>query len=89
MDTSRESGWNKKAAAYNDTGRLVRPRHTLTKKRKRKRKILRKEKRRFFELKGRSLVSSFVGGGAGPSCSSVYWKNVMGSYNFRKYENGK
>ena len=89
MDTSRESGWNKKAAAYSDTGRLVRPRHTLTKKRKRKRKILRKEKRRFFELKGRSLVSSFVGGGAGPSCSSVYWKNVMGSYNFRKYENGK
>ena len=89
MDTSRESGWNRKAAAYNDAARLVRLRHTLTKKRKRKRKILRKEKRRFFELKGRSLVSSFVGGGAGPSCSSVYWKNVMGSYNFRKYENGK
>ena len=36
LDTSRESGWNRKAAAYNDTGRLVRLRHTLTKKRKEK-----------------------------------------------------
>ena len=54
-----------------------------------KKKEKEKEKKRFFELKGRSLVSSFVGGEAGPSCSSVYWKNVMGSYNFRKYENGK
>ena len=54
-----------------------------------KKKDKEKEKKRFFELKGRSLVSSFVGGGAGPSCSSVYWKNVMGSYNFRNYENGK
>merc|ERR1712182_156351 len=74
LDTSRESGWNKEAAGYNDTGRLVRPRHTLMKKRKRKRKILRKEKRRFFELKGRSLVSSFVGGGADPSCSKKHYK---------------
>ena len=36
MDTSRESGWNRKAAAYNDAARLVRLRHTLTKKRKEK-----------------------------------------------------
>ena len=63
--------------------------HTYEKAEEKKKKDKEKEKKRFFELKGRSLVSSFVGGGAGPSCSSVYWKNVMGSYNFRKYENGK